>query len=600
MPQEATLPQGAKYDAAPTEATLPQGAKYDTPPPTGFLEDLQHLMERTSGERQMRALQQAAHGKHPGLAPTRAALATFAPNTVSRMLAGYRGLATPTNAALGIAATNPYIRALISTYMMLSSGTEGMRAPYDVLYRGGKEALLGTNEGLTPEQIEEKGVKGAMFYGGAAGVREAREVLPGKMKVGAQELAGAGREPVLLAKLNRVRDMKAREQAYRERVAEAETKRTEATEKMRREYGEAVAAREQAKVKSSVAETTRRSYEDLIDRKSEQATQNMVQAERAERAQLDQRWNGLRVQVGNAPVTTTPVMAAIENGREMLMGEPASLKVFNDITRRLTEKGEAIDTPKGVVRVPAEDRAGIKESMSFNEARTHYTALGEGLSGDIPWNVRQALEHVQGALDKSIKDTITSAGGAQTVSVYDALKRDWSDYLRTWRDLRPIAKGGSPLARVIALSRSQLARGGMPISRQAARMVITNNGEAAMYLLAKKRAFGADPSIVASLRAANRALKALPKTTGKIPSVERPEFPKAKPVRKPEEPGPLDPVAIRRRKLLESASRRANIWEILFPPYLIEHLALKYPSIREWIAKHPRHELPVPEEGETK
>ena len=413
-----------------------------------------------------------------------------------------------------------------------------------------------------------------------------------------------------------------REAAYEAKRAETAAKHQEELAAAKRGYGESVSQAERAKIRESVLETKKRSYTELKERLSKEATDNAVRAEKSERGSLDQRFDSLRQQVGDAEVKV-PVGDAIKEGREMLMGEPNSLKVFNDITKRFVVPGAGIDT--GGMVEPL-----FRETMPFNEARTHYTALGEARVGDIPWNVAKALEHVQNAFDSGIKRTIDMKMGAQGVEAYGTLKGDWADYLRTWRDLRPLNKGGSPLARVIALTNAPLTKGGMPVYRSTADMLLGKTGERAPYLLARKRAFGADPTAVARLQRADAQLRSLPKTYGRIPAVKRPEFPKyaAPPQPKAETfepptapkseryevpPEPerqtFDPEKFRRMKAEEKAEylKTLSPWELAASAYAIEEImrgrppwsltypvvkraageALSRPSVLDWLSQGP-------------
>ena len=514
---------------------------------------------------------------------------------------------------------------------------------------------------VTPESGANAMMLGLMF---PQGVKVAAKGLG----VAGQEMAGAGREPVLQKRIAREATVTERRAAYQARQAERQTaydqrvrdtlaehtrsraekrsayeqkyaekkadfdarqaerqaayeaKRAETVAKHQEElaaakrgYGESVSQAERAKIRESVLETKKRSYSELKDRLAREVTDNIVKAEGAERGSLDQRFNDLRQKVGDAEVKV-PIGDAIEEGRAKLMGEPNSLKIFNDIVKRF-DTGERMDVEGGGTK-PV-----FRETMPFDEARTHYTALGEARSGDIPWNVQRALEHVQDTFDNGIKRTIDMKLGASGVETYSALKGDWADYLRTWRDARPVSKGGSVLAQVVTKTRAPLVKGGMSVAQDVGDLFTGKAGRNASYLLSRKKAFGADPMIVARLRQADARLQSLPKSYGRIPAVKRPEFPKyaappqpkgetfepptaskserytppAPPTQETLEiPGEVDPVAVRRQRLLERAARPASWWDILFPPAGIEHAALKNNKILEWLAKQPRNELPLP------
>jgi hypothetical protein len=217
--------------------------------------------------------------------------------------------------------------------------------------------------------------------------------------------------------------------------------------------------------------------------------------------------------------------------------------------------------------------------ITWDEARTHYSALGDRLySGELPGNVARAIRSVRDVLDEQLSSAAAKSGQGK---VYSQLKSDWSDFENDWKDMSSITtKGGSPLAR------ARMA----PNSATLVPQVIGKTGDLLLGRLAKYKDAGASLPLAEGVRKLSGQIEGLPKVrVPKAPgNLELPEAPTAKPV------PPVDPVAIRRARLLERAGRPMSWWDLLFPPAGIEHIALKNPAILEWIAKQPRKEITPP------
>jgi len=259
------------------------------------------------------------------------------------------------------------------------------------------------------------------------------------------------------------------------------------------------AGREAAKVaaRREALEHGQKAYTRLVD-------ENVKATHKAVRGALDERWNGLREKVGvDAPVEAPPLYNAVESGRAMLAGVPADLKLFNDIIKEVTEKDTHVENEQG------ELKAVPKESITFDDARTQYSAIGEKAYA-AEGNLRRALFTLYDAYDKALSGTAEKAGQGKE---YSALKGDWKQYMQDWHDMRGEATGGSPLARLYRAVDDPVVAG----------KVLGKFGDRLMQTYARYAKYGASPTLMSKLRQFNTVSAALPK------------------VRVPAEPGRLVP-----------------------------------------------------------
>lgn len=468
----------------------------------------------------------------------------------------------------------------------------------------------------------------------ASAVGKAVTNAPDAVRVLAQEQAGAGREPVMIAKAQRDATVQANDATYQERLAEEtakhaereaqreathQTKQAEAqakyeaqTEAMKQGYSESYAAKNRAKLAQSRLETTKTSYEVQKDRLAQQSFDNIMQAEKAERGSLDTRWDDFRKNTEGAQADLAPVADAVTDAREnILKGSKENIGIFNNVIGKVKDFIDQPDMPAGIKAAPT--------NLPLDQLRGFYTEINDKMfSGDwrgLP-DVYQALKSVRNSLDKTISDTVGDFSGKEGLKNWQDLKSDYTDYMRTWKTT--VGRDASPLAKVARLGNSASAtKMGVPVYREAAGILTRATGERAPYLMARKSAFGADASTVAKLRAIDDQLGSLsakslkyeipPEAGGilrRLYEIKKPNVPEApenapyeaapfKGPKEPKVPAEIDPAAMRRRILAGSAARPFRWWEAVVPTYLLEHLALKSPAIREWIASQPRNELPV-------
>lgn len=503
--------------------------------------------------------------------------------------------------------------------------------------QGVKQAAQGDLK--TPE-----GIRNLLQGSGQAiiGARELPSEIGKEIRITGQEVSGAGKEPVLQAKKTRDAVVKERDRNYSEHVSEIardnaqrlqehQTKVQEAKAAYDKEFNEYKAA--EGSKRAAHAEKVSAARKDWVEKayaakkaKAEAAAahsqaQSIVKGQQAYSkvikdnvdstyskvlGSLNGRWNGLRDSISDwankqsiagkgerTQLSQTVLANAIGKGREMLMGAPADLKIFNDLMRQMEIPNEQVGQEVGGTEP-------LLRPLDWQEGRTHFSAFGEKLySGELPGNVARAIRYVRDeGLGSELSRIAKDAGQGRT---YSGLLSDWSKFEDDWRNLGSVAGGGSPLARVRA------AKDPGFVSQQA----LGKAGERMAETLGRYSAFGGNAGAVSRLRSLSEKGKSIPRV--RVPSApgkfEAPAEPKsaAPPDRKPEPKAPtlkttkpyrsvpeVDPVQIRRDRLLKSAGRPFGMWETAFVIPALKHLALKSPAIREWIATQERKELTPP------
>lgn len=326
--------------------------------------------------------------------------------------------------------------------------------------------------------------------------------------------------------------------AHEAKVAEAKAKHEAQLEATKRGYGESVSQAERAKIAESRLEGQKRSLSDLKDRYSEQAAENLEKAEGGEKASLDKRYQDFREKVlGVSKENPNGLLHAdlsqmaqsiIDARKNVLKGSKTSVPIFNDVLGRI--KNIVQETPEGELKL-----VEGQQMIPVDQLRGYLTEINDALyERDLPNDVRNALKEVQKAGEAQVSSAIKDAHGQGAVGLYDKLKGDYSDYMDTWRD----TQSGSPLPAIRKLLKSPIAqKRGVPVYREVGRILEGTKGEKAIATVARKKGFGADPGIIAKLRAADKRLEGLPKSAGKIPVVKRPNFPQYK---EPMAPAPVE------------------------------------------------------------
>ena len=505
----------------------------------------------------------------------------------------------------------------------------------------GKEAISPVTTKLKGGKIEQEDYE-KMAHGMAAilaqlatlkGGKEAAETPIGEStvlnapKAGVREILGVGERSVNRARAAAEEAATEKMTAYKEKVADAKAKHDAAIAEKQAEHeaaveaakakhqaqldaaelsmGEKVTKEAHARLRNTRLEQAEKKLTDFKDQTAQQVAKNVDQAEKAEKGSLDARWTQFRKQVlgvtpeapnGTLQAAISPVGEAVLNARKnILKGSKTNIQIFNDILNNRLK--EMIEMPDGTVR-PLEG-----QMIPADQLRGYYTEFNDALyEKDLPSDVRNAIKSVQKSVDNEIQAAIADTHGKGAVNAYGKLKSDYTDYMDTWRDVH----SGSPLPRVLKVLRAPVAsKMGVTVYPDAARYLLREGvGRKTVELMARKSQFGADPSLVAKLMAADKKLSGLKEFYNRIPVVKNPRFPQAKPVEpfkpkpfeapKPPDIEQFDPEKFRKQKAGEEMHRIARWGNIGVVVYALRELAqgklpspelLSYPIVQHLVMK---------------
>lgn len=176
---------------------------------------------------------------------------------------------------------------------------------------------------------------------------------------------------------------------------------------------------------------------------------------------------------------------------------PDSVKAFNNILKNLGE---------------------TTKSGSFSEMRMAYTRLNEILFGgnELPTDLYRAVKTVRDSLGRDLTEAAKSVGEGEK---YGAAMKKWSEYMEDWHDTTAIAKGGSPISRIVQAEDPQF--------------VIDQFGgkanERLLRTLEKYKGYGVDTELAGQLQSTTGKLKgmSIPKEPPEAPRVPAPPERKA-------------------------------------------------------------------------
>ncbi len=345
---------------------------------------------------------------------------------------------------------------------------------------------------------------------------------------------------------------------------------------------------------------------------AEKLRQNLQQTYATVKGRLDARWNhlretpinvpgGLGMKLRDMPLDSKAIADTVDIAeKKYLQGSPESIKQFRDLMNWMQQGGGKVETTE--MGAGGGTEATQLRPITWNEARTHYSNLGDRMfSGDLPGNITNAIRFVRDAgLGEQLRAGAEKAGAGPQ---YSSLLKDWSGFEHDWRDMSSVTtKGGSPLAR------ARMA----PNAATLAPQITGKTGDLVLQRLGKYKDAGASIPLAEGVRKLSGQIKDLPtirvpKAPGKLelpaepkvgeppeafrePEFKPPRAPRMQTAEPPESVPPIDPVAIRRKKLIEYSARPMSLWDFI-GPRLIERPLMSNEAIRNWVARQPRKEL---------
>jgi hypothetical protein len=422
-------------------------------------------------------------------------------------LAALNGLLLDTETLLGAARVNPEQLAATKAFAAKEAG------PVKRLVRG----------------IVGAGTKNVERAVGEAGAADEEAIAEHEAKL--TEARGKSRQALSWAQQQHEQELKEIADAEKEN-AEAQAKQAIAKARQGHEVDLADFEKKAAEFKraSEIPGEKRKAVDRLMA--------STKQAYAAVKAQLDQRWDNLRLKIGNeTPVDMGPVADALQTARtKVLRGFPQDLQMFNSMLSEPAQElqaesgawlpSSAVGGAKGPVEWEIE--GGEPAPLTFDAARIRYSSLGAKIyesGGNLPGQVYRALKMVRDALGEQLENTAKAAGQGKQ---YKDLLADTTEFMNDWRDMSPEARGGSPLARLRQAVDAPVAE----------RKAEGSSGERLVKLLDKYREYGADPDAARQVRDLGEEAKSLGKVKEPAPPGEaKVKFPSGPPT----EPKPKGP-----------------------------------------------------------
>ena len=225
--------------------------------------------------------------------------------------------------------------------------------------------------------------------------------------------------------------------------------------------------------------------------------ENVKLADKTISKKLGDEFQSVNEAVEKKGPTAQPTDATKSARAEILF--PDSLQAFNTIIKNL---GENV------------------KGGEFSNMRASYTKLNELIygGGELPPDLLKAVKIVRNSLGKDLQKAAESVGMGER---YGTAMRKWAEYMDDWHDATAIAKGGSPISRLLS-------------AEDPAFVVDQFGGKASERLiktLEKYKQYGVNTDLAKNLKDATTRLKSM-----SVPK-EAPEAPKlpAAPERKPGE-----------------------------------------------------------------
>jgi len=164
-----------------------------------------------------------------------------------------------------------------------------------------------------------------------------------------------------------------------------------------------------------------------------------------------------------------------------------------------------------------ENVSGKLKMSDFSVLRKTYSNLNDLLygGGEMPADLYQAVKTVRDSLGKDLQAAANKVGlGGK----YSKVMRDYGEYKDAWADTSSIAKGGSPIRRILDAEDPAFVIDQLKWKA----------GDRLIEQIGKYQKYGADKALAGRLKGFIEQVKGMPSTAGEIPAApERPKLPKA-------------------------------------------------------------------------
>jgi hypothetical protein len=410
------------------------------------------------------------------------------------------------------AGSSKFLRFLLP--MLARSSGAGAGAGGTALLTGSspKEALATASQFSAMEAGGETGAKVVSKVAKPV-ARFMKDLAKSKVKIAEEEHAA------LLAKT---------EKAYQEKLSAHKEAKAKVMEGYKQDLQEHAAASKEASAKESAAQAKTGAALKHQNELAGLLKENLALTDERISAKLGEEFEKVHgsVEAKNPKVEISPVTKAAETARKGLLF-PDSAAAFDKVMASIEPEG------------------GTVTAARYGDVRKAYTKLNEYLYGgsEVPTDLYKAVKSVRDALGKVSQSAADSVGlGGK----FSKTMREWSEYKSTFHDKSAIAKGGSPIRRILDAEDPAFVID--QLKGKAGERLVEDIGQYSKY--------GADKALAGRLRGFIEQVKGMPASAGaKLESPKRPEIPKA-PVK--EDVPPFDRKAAARKQAIDII-RKAGI-----------------------------------------
>lgn len=223
-----------------------------------------------------------------------------------------------------------------------------------------------------------------------------------------------------------------------------------AVEKARLKHEQEVADRQELEAKAAVTRQTQLKLRNRL-------TIRLQTIQKAAQAYFKKNYDEVEDAVGNRSVPISDLADAVGDAKQKIEGSDESIKVFNDITKKMhgverAEKASGLSEEELENLAPDElamlrKEGGAPQSVTFGDLKGYYSELGRMLASEsVPGDVKQAVVALRGSIDDMQQKLANEAGvGAR----YRVLRQQYQNYARSFLDYQGPRGEASLLAKAV-------------------------------------------------------------------------------------------------------------------------------------------------------
>lgn len=323
-------------------------------------------------------------------------------------------------------------------------------------------SLLKGESNLPKTGLMRKGLRSYMGIGNRMTLRTAAEALAEREKsakvIDEDNAAATAKHKDALTRTesaqNRIYDVtsKANETAHSQHEALVNRLARQNREALQ-EHREATRKVEELNSARREAVSRRASLANQILNDSKTLSQRVKALEKQVRGSASAKYQAVDAATHGDSVPASDLAQAVRHAEtDIIKGSTEEIKQFREIVRR----GEAqpIQTSMGVAKpgsmlYESLNKQGLldpTERLKFRDLQGYYTEIGLRMQADLPGDVYRALKYVREQIGQQMLAMADKNGVGDQLKEAQAA---WRDYENTFHDMRSVAQGGSPVARIL-------------------------------------------------------------------------------------------------------------------------------------------------------